>query len=84
MNLTVTSGVTVDIPPPNARWCARRKAQVVMAILKEKLSLGAAMEVYRLSEEELSNWVALFQSEGVRGLRLTRCQDYRNNVKRRS
>lgn len=70
--------------PQTVRWCARRKALVVDAIIKGMLTLDDAMAMYSLSADELGNWLELYKEHGIRGLRLTRCQDYRANVKRRA
>ena len=69
--------------PQTVRWCARRKALVVVAIVKGMLALEEAMTMYALSAEEMGNWLEVYKQHGIRGLRLTRCQDYRENVKRR-
>jgi hypothetical protein len=66
------------LPPSDTqRWVMRRKAQVVAAVRSGILSFEEACERYRLSEEEFKNWMTLLDSHGVRGLRATRMQEYR-------
>jgi hypothetical protein len=67
-----------DLPPPNTRrWVSRRKAEVVAAVRAGLLTLEEACERYNLSVEEFLSWQRLIDSHGVRGLRATRLQDYR-------
>ena len=57
-------------PPPAglARWSAREKAAVVLAVRSGTLRLSEAYERYMLCEEELSRWEAAFDQEGIAGL----------------
>lgn len=67
------------LPPENTvRWVARRKAAVVAAIADGRLTVDQACEKYRLTVEELSSWQCTFQQVGVRGLRATKIQLYRD------
>lgn len=67
-----------DLPPADTkRWVVRRKEQVVQAVQAGRLSRDQACERYRLSDEEYSSWELHLSSHGVRGLRVTRLQDYR-------
>jgi hypothetical protein len=60
-----------NLPPAGTRrWVARRKAQVVEAVLGGKLKLGEALKRYELSIEEFSLWKRRFYREGVDGLRM--------------
>ena len=69
-----------DLPPPNTkRWVVRRKAEVVAAVRSGLISLEQACERYTLSIEEFASWQQLVEQYGVRGLRATRVQEYRNN-----
>jgi len=62
---------TPDLPPAGTRrWVARRKAQVVEAVLGGKLKLGEALRRYELSIEEFSLWKRRFYRSGVDGLRM--------------
>ena len=58
--------------PPAAprRWVARRKAQVVEAVLSGMLKLDEALRRYELSIEEFSLWKRRFYRSGVDGLRM--------------
>ncbi len=68
-----------DLPPPNTkRWVMRRKAEVVAGVRSGLISLEEACRRYTLSVEEFLSWQRLIDSHGVRGLRATRLQDYRN------
>ncbi len=71
--------LTVDnLPPANTkRWVIRRKAEVVAAVRNGLIGLDEACERYRLSVEEFLNWQRLIESHGLRGLRVTRTQEYR-------
>lgn len=64
-------------PPETKRWVIRRKAQVVAAVRSGLLTFDEACERYRLSEEEFKSWMSLLDNHGVRGLRATRMQEYR-------
>ena len=67
-----------DLPPPNTkRWVIRRKAEVVAAVRHGLISLEQACERYSLSAEEFFSWQRLIEKHGVRGLRTTRLQQYR-------
>jgi hypothetical protein len=71
--------LTVDNLPPRdtVRWVIRRKAEVVAAVRNGLISMDDACERYRLSVEELPNWEKLVRAHGLRGLRITRTQVYR-------
>lgn len=73
-----TMAVEEDLPPPDTvRWVARRKAQVVAAIEKGRLTVEEACGRYNLSLEEVSSWRQLITNHGTGGLRVTRLKDYR-------
>ena len=59
------------------RWTIQRKAEVVRAVRNGLLGLDEACERYRLSAEEFLNWEQLMVVHGLRGLRTTRTQKYR-------
>lgn len=68
-----------DLPPPDTkRWVMRRKAEVVAGVRCGLISLEEACRRYTLSVEEFLSWQRLIDRHGVRGLRATRLQDYRN------
>lgn len=68
----------MDLPPPNTkRWVARRKAQVVAGVRAGLLTLDEACKRYTLTAEEFLSWARQIDRHGVRGLRVTRLQDYR-------
>lgn len=67
-----------ELPPPDTkRWVIRRKAEVVAGVRSGLISLEEACERYTLSIEEFLSWQRLIDSHGVRALRATRIQDYR-------
>ena len=68
-----------NLPPRNTvRWVIRRKAEVVAAVRNGLIGLDEACERYRLSVEEFLNWERLVNAHGLRGLRVTRSQRYRD------
>lgn len=70
-----------DLPPADTkRWVVRRKEQVVQAVQAGRLTREAVCERYRLSDEEYQSWEDHLLRHGVRGLRVTRLQDYRRPV----
>lgn len=67
-----------DLPPPGTkRWVIRRKAEVVLGVRAGLLTLEEACARYTLSVEEFLSWQKLIDRHGLRGLRVTRLQDYR-------
>ena len=67
-----------DLPPPNTkRWVIRRKAEVVAAVRGGLLTLEEACARYSLSMEEFLAWQRAIDRHGLRGLRATRTQQYR-------
>ena len=71
-----------DLPPPETkRWVIRRKAEVVAAVRGGLISLEEACKRYTLTIEEFLSWQRLMESHGMRGLRATRIQDYRQSDK---
>ncbi len=73
--------LTVEsLPPPDTiRWVISRKAEVVSAVRNGLIGLDDACERYRLSTEEFLNWQELIAAHGLRGLRTTRTQAYRQS-----
>jgi len=67
-----------DLPPPETqRWVIRRKADVVAGVRSGLITLEEACRRYKLSIEEFLSWQRMIDSHGMRGLRVTRLQDYR-------
>ena len=79
----IGAGITLDrLPPPETkRWVIRRKAEVVAAVRAGVLTLEEACQRYTLSIEEFLSWQRLVDSHGLPGLRVTRLQDYRSNLR---
>ncbi len=68
-----------NLPPINTvRWVIRRKAEVVSAVRNGLIGLDEVCERYRLSVDEFLNWERLVNAHGLRGLRVTRSQRYRD------
>lgn len=68
-----------DLPKPSTRrWVVRRKALVVAGVQNGLLSAEEACKRYQLSDEEFQSWIQLFNRHGLRGLRTTRVQQYRD------
>ena len=66
-----------DLPPPDTkRWVVRRKAAVVAAVKNGVITLEEVCGRYNLSVEEFSTWQEMIEKHGVRGLRVTRLQDF--------
>jgi hypothetical protein len=66
-----TAAPVPTLPPADTRrWVARRKAQVVEAVLGGVLRLDEALRRYELSIEEFSLWKRRFYRSGVQGLRM--------------
>lgn len=75
--------LTLDrLPPPDTvRWTVRRKAEVVAAVQGGLLSFEEACDRYGLAMEELIGWQGAHRSSGMRGLRITRSQKYRERYR---
>lgn len=72
--------ISVDTLPPSDtdRWVPRRKAEVVYAIRGGLLSREEACRRYSISSAELFSWERLLDEHGMRALRVTRTQQYRD------
>ncbi len=79
----VGTPMTIEsLPPPDTkRWVIRRKAEVVAAVRAGLISLEEACERYTLTTEEFLSWQRLIDNHGMRGLRATRIQYYRQAEK---
>ncbi len=72
-----------DLPPPNTkRWVISRKAEVVIAVRNGLIGFDEACERYQLSADELLNWEQLIAAHGMRGLKVTRLQEYRQSERK--
>jgi hypothetical protein len=70
-----------DLPQPGTRrWVIHRKAEIVAAVRGGLLSLEDACSRYALTAEEFLAWQRSIDSHGLRGLRTTRYQQYRDRV----
>ncbi len=66
-----------DLPPPEVRWVASRKAVVVKAVLCGLITRDEALVRYGLSNEEFDGWCLAIRDHGIRALRVTSLQKYR-------
>ena len=66
-----------DLPPPDTRWVASRKAVVVQAVAHNLLGRAEALLRYGISEEEFASWEAAVARHGKAALRITALQQYR-------
>ena len=64
--------------PDTTRWVVRRKAEVVAAVTGGLLSVDEACNRYSLTLEEFTSWQRAMDHSGMKGLRVTRIQDYRD------
>ncbi|TDT77660.1 uncharacterized protein DUF1153 [Litoreibacter halocynthiae] len=82
--VTLQDGSTMsraDLPDRTTRrWVASRKALVVRAVEATLISEDEACELYGLSEEELESWRNAVADHGVKALRATSLQNYRQNT----
>jgi len=78
VNLPDGSVMTLaDLPDPSVRWVASRKALVVKAVSCGLLTREEAISRYSLSEEEFDSWCRAIRDHGVKALRVTALQNYR-------
>lgn len=67
-----------DLPEPKTRrWVASRKAAVVKGVAAGLISKKDACELYGLTDEELTSWASAIEKHGLKALKTTRLQDYR-------
>lgn len=66
-----------DLPPPDTRWVASRKATVVAAVAHRLLTRSEAMRRYDLTEEEFASWEAAISKHGISALKVTALQRFR-------
>ncbi len=66
-----------DLPDPQTRWVASRKAAVAEAVLYGLMSRDDAISRYGLTDEELDSWVAAINRHGKDALKVTQIQNFR-------
>jgi transposase-like protein len=76
--MTRRQALTVLPPPETKRWSPHRKAAVVAAVCCGRITLEEACRRYQLSVEEFLSWQRAFETHGVKGLRATGGQQYRD------
>lgn len=60
-----------DLPDPNCRWIARRKATVFLLVQGGAITFRELQRMYPdLSHEEFGDWGSMMSRSGVRGLRV--------------
>jgi len=70
-----------ELPPPDTtRWVPRRKAQVVAAVESGLITVDGACQRYNLTLEEFLGWQRAIERSGVKGLRMTLSQFYRETA----
>lgn len=73
-----------DLPSPRTkRWVMRRKAEVVAAVNGGLLTIDEVLERYGLTLEEFASWQRAMDRSGMKGLRVTRIQKYRDEYERK-
>lgn len=80
----VGEALTLATLPPQgtSRWVIRRKAEVVAAVNGGLLTIEEACDRYDLTLEEFASWQRAVDRSGMRGLRVTRSQHYRDLYQR--
>jgi hypothetical protein len=67
-----------DLPPPaTRRWVASRKAAVVRAVDCGLMTRAEAMDMWDLSDDELTSWQSAVERHGEAALKATSLQRYR-------
>ena len=67
-----------DLPSGDTRrWVASRKALVIKALAAGLIARTEAIERYDLSEEELDLWFEAVARHGVKALKVTKIQKFR-------
>jgi len=72
------------LPSVRKRWTVRRKAAVIEAVRRGRLSLDQVCRIYTLSLEEFLAWERDMDRYGVPALRVTRYQIYRQTETRKA
>lgn len=68
--------------PETTRWVVRRKAEVVAAVNGGLLTIEEVCARYKLTLEEFASWQRAVDRSGMKGLRVTRIQHYRDLYER--
>ena len=68
-----------DLPVPQTRWVASRKAAVVAAVEYGPLSRDEAIGRYSLTGEEFDAWAQAVQRHGRNALKVTQLQKFRQS-----
>ncbi len=72
------SKILNELPPPDTkRWVIRRKAAVVAAVKNGAITLDDVCWLYDISVEEFLTWQETIEKRGIRGLRVTKLQEFR-------
>mgnify|MGYP000726939355 FL=1 len=72
-----------SLPSPDTRrWVVRRKAEVVAAVNGGLLTIDEVCERYSLTLEEFASWQRAIERSGLKGLRVTHIQHYRDLYER--
>jgi hypothetical protein len=72
-----------QLPPPGTnRWVIRRKAEVVCAVEGKLLTLEEAIRRYNITLTEYAAWKRAVSRHGIKGLRSTKSQEYRERERR--
>jgi hypothetical protein len=59
-----------DLPPAKpGRWVARRKAEVLSALMGGLVTVESLCRKYDLTEEELLSWMRAYSRRGLPGLK---------------
>ena len=67
-----------ELPPPDTkRWVIKRKAAVVAAVKNGVITLDDVCWLYDISAEEFLIWQEMVDKHGIRGLRVTKLQEFR-------
>ena len=76
--------LTLDSLPPasTTRWVVRRKAEVVAAVAGGLLTGDEALAPHNLSLEEFTRCQRAIDRSGMKGLRVTRIKEYRDQYER--
>ena len=73
-----TNMTRADLPPgTTGRWVASRKLAVVRGVLYGLITQAEALEKYKLSQEEFSEWVRAVSEHGEDALKATALKMYR-------
>jgi len=66
-----------DLPPPDTRWVASRKAVVLSAVNHGLITREEALRRWHLTEEEFDGWATAHALHGLQALKVTALQKFR-------